>query len=174
MGKAFEKLAEEYRDRIYTFALYSLRWPEEAQDVTQEVLVKLWQNSDRVDVENMTAWIMRVTRNAVIDVIRKRQTRAAVIADEADYDLATNYATTPGNTDGGVMSREFRETLETALASLDEPYRSILVMREIQELTYNEIRDSLEIPLNTVKVYLHRGRRMLREALKGTYQRDGI
>jgi RNA polymerase sigma factor (sigma-70 family) len=174
MGQAFKKLAEEYRDRIYTFALYSLRRPEEAEDVTQEVLVKLWQHHDRMDVDNMSAWIMRVTRNAVIDVIRRRRTRAAVIADQADYDLATNYASAPGHTDSGVESREFRETLETALANLDEPYRSILVMREIQELTYNEICESLKIPLNTVKVYLHRGRRMLREALKGTYQRDGI
>lgn len=174
MGLAFKKLAEAYRDRIYTFALYSLRQPEEAEDVTQEVLIKLWQHGERVDMENVGAWIMRVTRNAVIDVVRRRRTRTAVIADEADYDIASNYAASPGSADYGVESREFRDALEEALASLDEPYRSIIVMREIQELKYTEICEALDMPLNTVKVYLHRGRRARREALKGTYRRDGI
>lgn len=172
MEKGFVKMAQEYRDRIYTFALYSLRRPEEAEDVTQEVLVKLWQNSGRIDVENTSAWVMRVTRNAVIDRIRRRRSRAAVISDEADYDVATAYASAPSRTESEVESREFREAVETALAALDDPYRSILVMREIQELKYSEICEALEMPLNTVKVYLHRGRRMLREALKGTYLRD--
>jgi RNA polymerase sigma-70 factor (ECF subfamily) len=174
MEKSFRKMVEEYRDRIYTFALYSLRRPEEAEDVTQEVLVKLWQNSGRIDVENPAAWVMRVTRNAVIDRIRRRRSRAAVIADEADYDLASGYAAAPGNTESEVESREFREALESALAGLDDPYRSILVMREVQELKYSEICDALEMPLNTMKVYLHRARRMLREALKGTYLRDVV
>ena len=64
-------------------------------------------------------------------------------------------------------SRELRDTLEEALAAIEEPYRSIVVMREIQDMTYAEIVDALEMPLNTVKVYLRRGRRMLRDALRG-------
>jgi len=63
--------------------------------------------------------------------------------------------------------RELNERLEAALATIDEPYRSIIVMREIQEMKYAEIVDAVEMPLNTVKVYLHRGRRMLRDALRG-------
>jgi RNA polymerase sigma factor (sigma-70 family) len=174
MGQVFRKLEEAYRDRIYTFALYSLRQREEAEDVTQDVLVKLWQLGDRADVDNLGAWVMRVTRNAVIDVIRRRRTRTAVIADEMDFDLATHYTAAPSGSQGGVETREFREALEAALSELEEPYRSIVVMREIQDFRYQEICDALDIPLNTVKVYLHRGRRMLREALKGTYQRDDL
>ena len=73
--------------------------------------------------------------------------------------------TSGSHADRGVESRELREALEQALAEIDEPYRSVLVMREIQQMSYNEIVDALEMPLGTVKVYLHRGRRMLREAL---------
>lgn len=174
MDNGFRKITEKYRDRIYTFALYSLRRPEEAEDVTQDVLVKLWQNRDRVDVENLSAWVMRVTRNAVIDAVRRRRSRAAVIAERADYDLVSQYAPSGARSERGVESREFREALEAALAGLDDPYRSILVMREVQELTYSEICEALEIPLGTVKVYLHRGRKMLREALKGKYLRDAV
>ncbi|MCK5406646.1 MAG: sigma-70 family RNA polymerase sigma factor, partial [Candidatus Krumholzibacteria bacterium] len=71
------------------------------------------------------------------------------------------------DTDRSVRSRELRDALESALATVDEPYRSIVVMREVQDMTYAEITEALEIPLNTVKVYLHRGRRMLRVALRG-------
>ena len=54
MKKPFRKLAEEYRDRVYTFVYYSLRNREEAEDITQEVLVKLWQHSDKIDPEKTT------------------------------------------------------------------------------------------------------------------------
>lgn len=167
MTKQFRKLAEEYGDRVYTFALYSLQRPEEAEDVTQEVLVKLWRHRENIDPERMTPWIMRVTRNAVLDVVRRRRSRSAVIADGVELEVAANYVAAPANTESVVEEREFRDALESALATLEEPYRSIVVMREIQEMKYAEIVDAVDMPLNTVKVYLHRGRKMLREALKG-------
>jgi RNA polymerase sigma-70 factor (ECF subfamily) len=82
--------------------------------------------------------------------------------------VAEQLVAAPGSgTESMVQARETRDTLEAALATLDEPYRSIVVMREIQDMAYAEIVNALEMPLNTVKVYLHRGRRMLREALRG-------
>ena len=67
MKQPFRKLAEEFSDRVYTFAFYSLRSREEAEDVTQEVLVKLWQHAENIDPGKRSAWVMRVARNAVID-----------------------------------------------------------------------------------------------------------
>jgi RNA polymerase sigma-70 factor (ECF subfamily) len=61
---------------------------------------------------------------------------------------------------------ELRGVLQDAVAALDEPYRSIVIMREMQDRSYNEIAESLEMPLGTVKVYLHRARRRLRERVK--------
>jgi len=174
MADRFRELAEAYRDRIYSYALYSLRRPEDAEDVTQEVLIKLWQNTERIDTERAGAWVMRVTRNAVIDVTRRRKSRASVIAEDVDVDIAANYAGAESDAEERVESREFRESLEAALADLSDPYRSILVMREVQEMSYSEIVDAMEMPLNTVKVYLHRGRKMLREALKDKYKRNVV
>jgi len=171
MSKRFRKLADAYKDMIYTFALYSLRREEDAEDVTQEVLVKLWQNADDIAPDRARAWVMRVTRNAVIDTVRRRRTRASVIAEEVDAEMAANYAAAGAVTDTVVENRELREALEDALSAMDEPYRTIIVMREIQEMSYQEIAGALEMPLGTVKVYLHRGRRMLREAL-GTEHRE--
>ena len=64
MTKRFRKLAEKYGDKVYTFALYSLQRREEAEDVTQEVLVKLWQHRENIDPMRMTPWVMRVAKNA--------------------------------------------------------------------------------------------------------------
>lgn len=166
MANRFRKLAETYRDRIYTFALYSLRRPEDAEDVTQEVLIKLWQNHEQLDPAGIGAWTMRVARNAIIDVTRRRQTRAGLITDDVDPDVMVRQAPSASDTSASVEMLEFNQLLRAALAEIAEPYRSILVMREIQDLAYNDIADALELPLNTVKVYLHRGRRMLRDALR--------
>ena len=153
---------------VYTFVYYSLQSREEAEDVTQEVLVKLWQHGEEVDAGKLTAWVARVTRNAVIDAARRRRTKAAVFTDEVDVEMIGGVSVS-GDPDAerALQSQELRGTLERALAAVDEPYRSIIVMREIQEMTYAEIVDALDMPLNTVKVYLHRGRKMLREALRG-------
>jgi len=155
--------------------MYSLRRHEEAEDVTQDVLIKLWQNLDTVEPDRVGAWIMRVARNAVIDVARRRKTRLGIIAEDVDVDIAANYAPAPNaGTELGVERRELRESIESALEKLEEPYRTIIVMREIQQLKYSEIVDAVDMPLNTVKVYLHRGRKMLRDLLKPGYQRDVI
>ena len=168
MKEPFRRLAARYQDKVYTFVYYSLKSHEEAEDVTQEVLMKLWQHQNEVNPDRLTAWVMRVARNAVIDAARRRKTRGAVIADGADFEVAEQLVAAPGSgTETMVQARETRDTLEAALATLDEPYRSIVVMREIQDMAYAEIVNALEMPLNTVKVYLHRGRRMLREALRG-------
>jgi RNA polymerase sigma-70 factor (ECF subfamily) len=168
MKKPFRKLVEEYQDKVFTFARYSLHSQEEAEDVTQEVLVKLWRHAESIDPDKLTAWVMRVARNAVIDSTRRRKFRGTVIAENVDFDVAESLvASGDSGPEVAARSREIRDALQRALSGVEEPYRSIVVMREIQQLSYSEIVASLDMPLNTVKVYLHRGRRMLREALRG-------
>ena len=68
----------------------------------------------------------------------------------------------------------FQERLQNALQTLDEPYRSIILLREVQEYKYEEISETLEIPLNTVKVYLHRARKALRKELTEVMRYDYV
>jgi len=172
MRDRFHKLAQAYRDRVYTYALYSLRRQEDAEDVTQDVLIKLWEHADALEDERVAAWVMRVARNAVIDAHRRRRTRAQVLAENVDAERAARTMAGGGAADGRARAREAREAIEAALERLADPYRSIIVMREIQELSYGEIAESMEMPLTTVKVYLHRGRAMLRAALQERFETD--
>jgi len=174
MDDLFHKLADQWRDRVYSFALYSLRRQEEAEDVTQRVLIRLWQNCDAIDPDRAGAWIMRVTRNAVIDSTRRRSTRSSVIAEGADAKDAQMYVPSGARTESTVEAREIREAVLAALEEIDEVYRSVIIMREIEQFTYSEIANALQLPVGTVKVHLHRGRRALRAAIRERYREDVV
>lgn len=147
---------------MFNYAYYTLGSREEAEDVTQDVLVRLWDHWSRLNQEAVTGWIIRVARNACLDRLRQRQTRTALLqehfkdeerhqpADEHDDDR-----------------NELHTRIESAIRELDEPYKTIVILREIDEMSYDAIASSLSMPLGTVKVYLHRARRTLREKLKG-------
>jgi len=160
----YQQVVSEHRDRIFTFAFYTLRHREDAEDVTQDVLIRLWRFRRRLDEGRVGAWLSRVTRNACYDVTRRRKVRRAVHPSDPEPQLerAVDRAPTP---ERSAEATEFRHHLEAALRTLDEPYRSIVILREIQHLSYQEIAEALDRPLNTIKVYLHRARRMLRHAL---------
>jgi RNA polymerase sigma-70 factor (ECF subfamily) len=166
MGREFKELAKEYGSVIFTYARYSLRQREDAEDVTQEVLVRLWANRDAIEPARMRGWVMQVARNLVIDTARRRRTRAAVIADGADADASAAIIASPDTADAALDRGELRDVIDRAIAGLNEPYRSIVVMREIQGLAYDDIATSMSMPLGTIKVYLHRARRVLREAVR--------
>jgi len=165
MSKRFRKLVERHRHRVYTLACYSLGNVEEAEDVTQEVLVRLWKHWERLKEEALGAWLARVTRNACVDAIRRRRAYAArVVANGENDELFDGVSDAPGPDTVAEWS-DLRVRIMDAVANLQEPQRSIVVMREIQDMKYEQISEALELPLNTVKSYLHRGRKMLRDQL---------
>jgi len=161
----FRELMEEHQGRVFTFACYYLGNREEAEDVTQEVLLRLWRHLDKVETETAGAWLARVTRNACYDHLRSQRSRRKLFTEGLNEEMST--ASDPGpRPDAGLVTWDVARHLKRALAELDEPYRSIVVLREVRELKYEEISEVMEIPLNTVKTYLHRARRKLREKLR--------
>ena len=160
----FEAQVRRYQHRIYGFAFHYLGSREEAEDVTQEVFIRFWKFRDQIDEEQPLGWLLRVTRNASVDAIRRRKTyRNAVAVNSEILDFAEGAEPSPAVS---AESSDFRAHLETALDAMSEPYRSIVILREMQEMQYQEICDALELPLTTVKVYLHRARKMLRKQLQ--------
>ncbi len=171
MADRFQELMQRYRDRVYSFAWYSLRDAEAAADVTQEVFVKLWKNLHRMKSGSPLPWILRVTRNACCDAARKRNSYRSVVQTDEDGQLTDRARSVSPGPDRFAEANEFRERVEHGLAALGEPYRSIVILREILGYEYTEIAQSLELPLNRVKVYLHRGRRRLIKQLEGVVSR---
>ncbi len=123
MLTAFEDTAHRYQRRVYSFARYLLSNREEAEDVTQEVLLRLWRYSQGVDEERLGSWLLRVTRNACYDLLRKRRSEAAAgivrtFDDEAAREVASGE---PGPRDQAEAS-DFRRRL---LAALDGDRRAL-------------------------------------------------
>lgn len=164
--RRYEQVVRQHQDRVFSYAYYALGSREEAEDVAQDVFIRLWDHWTELDQANVTGWIIRVARNACLDRLRQRQTRAALLHEH--YDDREPY--TEPEPDTGTNRVALQRQIEAAIRELDEPYRSIVILREIDEHSYEAIASALTMPLNTVKVYLHRARKMLRERLNGIYE----
>lgn len=166
----FERYVHQYQDRVFGFACYFLGSREDAKDVTQDVLIRLWRHRDDVDTTRLLPWLMRVTRNACIDQKRRRSRHyevngkdLEVYTDESDDSPADR-----------LQSAEGLRMLEEAIEQIPEPYHSVIILREIQNMKYEEISGAMDMPLNTVKVYIHRARKMLREQLSEVFDNDHV
>ena len=156
-----DALVRQHADLVYRVALRVTGTPADAADAAQEALVKIWRGIGAVDAERQRAWAARVARNASLDLLRRRAVRPAPGRAEAVAEPCSEDVTP----DIHAESSDLRVQLTRAIDTLSEPYRSILVFREIEGLAYAEIADALDLPLNTLKVYLHRARTRVRHAL---------
>lgn len=157
---------------MYSYVLHMLRDPAVSADVTQDVFIRLWEHRASMDEDRVLSWLLRVARNACIDQVRKRKVRQRVENDEiSGVDVLHDEGPTP---ERSAQTSLFRERLQDALDRLGEPHRSIVVLREIQGYKYDEIAETLKLPLNTVKVYLHRARKALREDLGEVHRHDYV
>ena len=174
MLTAFEDTAQRYQRRVYSFARYLLSSREEAEDVTQEVLLRLWRHREGVDEERLGSWLLRVTRNACYDLLRQAPERGRRGPERRPSTTRRRQRWRAPSPDPQAQAEaaDFRRRLLAALADLGEPYKSIVILREVQGLPHREIGEALGIPEATVRVHLHRGRRKLRERLKEDVHHD--
>jgi RNA polymerase sigma-70 factor (ECF subfamily) len=165
-ARRFRIVLDQHKDRIYTQAFFSLQSREDAEDVTQEAFVRLWKNFSEIDFDRVGGWLVRVTRNLCIDAIRRRQAENPHLSR---HDPQALIETAPAKSEDPrvhLNDKEEMQLIQESIAQLEEPYKSAVILREIRNLSYEEIAKALKIPIGSVKVHLHRGRRMLRELLR--------
>lgn len=160
MALSIQSVVRDHRHRVYSLACYTLGSPDDAEDVTQEVLLRYWRNAGSVDPERVEGWLVRVTVNACRD-LQRRQTRRREAPDTA-LDAEPCPGPAPGD---GLESADELAEVRRLLAELREPFRSVVVLREVEGLSYAAIAEALDMPLSSVRVNLHRGRRMLAEQI---------
>ena len=157
MSARFKQWVDTYQDQAWTLARYLLRDPAEAEDACQEAFVKLWNHRDRIDPDKIRPWLMQVTRNQCLDRLRRRRPTQ----EWAEWQTADEG---PGPAEG-TQQRELGELLRRSINGLSEPYRSLVVLRDVHQHSYEEVASVLELSLPQVKTYLHRARKQLREQL---------
>ena len=161
----FERAVRDHQRRVFTLARYLLSSREEAEDVVQEVLVRLWRAGGSVSPAAQLAWLLRVTRNLCFDHLRRRRSSRGAAAAPGWEDAAAVPSPAP-DPELLAASSELGRRLLDELARLSEPQRSIVILREIEGLSCREIGDIVAMTEGSVRVTLHRARRRLRDQLR--------
>lgn len=156
----FRILCQRHSDDIYRFARSLLGNQADAEDATQEVLLRLWNHLPKMYPFNLRAWLLRTTRCYCLDQIRRRNNRAAPVPVDEEM-LAAQPDELAVDPSAAADSSLRLEQARALLLKLPENLRSVFVLYEVNGLRYREIAEILEMPINSVKVYLLRARERL-------------
>ncbi len=158
----FEDLAMPLFDQLYNFARWLTQDTAEAEDLVQETYAKALRGFSSFQMgTNFRAWMYRILRNSFLSSRTGLRTMVA-LDGESDEMLLPAESTTPENI---VIEQANRETVQQALVDLPVPFREILLLCEVEEMSYQEIAETLAIPMGTVMSRLFRARKALRELL---------
>ncbi len=162
----FTQLLESNRDRVYNQALYCLRDPEDAQDVTQEAFVKLWRNYENIAPDKAAGWLMRVNHNLCIDLIRRRLSQRKNFGFPDPDAVERLPDVESGNRiEEALQLDQQQRTLLDAMDTLPAETRSVMMMHYFQEMKLQEIAEVVGKTVSALKVQIHRARKSLRLVL---------
>lgn len=149
-------VVKEHSNKLYGYALKFLRNTEDAQDIVQDIFEKLWINRKKVEVEKAKSWMFTSAHNAMLNLINKKQ-RTQYPGDEK----------LPENCKMAVNSFESKQLVDRAVNILPPIQKSIILLRDLEGYSYEEIGEILQLSDSQVKVYLFRARNKIKKQLKG-------
>jgi RNA polymerase sigma-70 factor, ECF subfamily len=176
---AWEEIVQKYSRRIYNICYRFAGSADDAQDLAQEVFIKMYRTLSTYDVERgaFMTWVTTITRNLLVDHFRKtKQDRMTDSIDGATSEhedampLSDQIADKGLPPDARVQSRETTETVHHALQKLSPELREAIILRDLQDMDYKEIATVLKVPEGTVKSRINRGRAELARLLQRTYR----
>lgn len=171
-AEAFGELVVRYQDRLYGTLATVLGSADEALDVSQDAFVHAFRKLDTFRGQSaFYSWLFRIAMNAAVS--RKRKSRRASVSLEAARERSglepadTHPAARPGYS---LEASERQERVRAALAELSEEFRTVLVLKEMEGLKYEEIAEIVECPIGTVRSRIHRARAEMREKLESLFR----
>ncbi|MHA6259236.1 RNA polymerase sigma factor SigW [Sporosarcina sp. CAU 1771] len=166
---AFEEIVTLFQHRLYHVCYRMLNNAQEAEDIAQEAFVRAYINIHTFDQKRkFSTWLFRIATNLCIDRIRKKKPDYyldANVPGTEGLDMYSQIAADGELPEDEVERMETQERVQYEISKLPDKYRSVIVLRYIEELPLQEIGDILELPLGTVKTRVHRGRIALRKQM---------
>jgi RNA polymerase sigma-70 factor (ECF subfamily) len=170
----FALLVHRYEDKIFNYIYYLVKQRQEAEDLAQTTFVKAFFALRQYNhTFEFSTWIYSIARNVCLDYFRKRKKEETdvslhlMVGDDGDTEmgelLEEDHSPDPLKT---VLNDELREKIEKAIESLPLKLREIVVLRHLEDCSYEEIAQIMNLPVGTVKSYLHRARKKLKERLE--------
>lgn len=179
-GAAWEEIVRGHNRRIYNICYRFTSNPDDAEDLTQEVFIKVYRTLSSFDAQRgaFTTWVTTVTRNLLVDHFRKtKQDRMTdsmdatpAGADDDSYTLGDQIADDKPPPDAAVATQETQKMVQQALQKLSPELREAVILRDLQDMDYKEIAQALKVPEGTVKSRINRGRTELARLLSRTYR----
>lgn len=160
--QALAALVDRWQRPLVSFFHRSLQSHADAEDLAQATFVRLYRAAPRYEPRaRFSTYLFQIARRLLLNELRRRQRKPATATDPAD--LRSAVAEDPRT---GQAARELEEAFQAALANLPENHRSALLLYKQQEMSYEEIAEALEVPLTSIKSWIHRARQKLRIALR--------
>lgn len=167
--RAFEALVAQFKRSVFATAYRMMGNREEAEDQAQEAFLKIYRGIRGLkEPKTLTTWIQRITVNTCLDALGRQQRRPSYISMTTDEeDEEQSYAASQaGAPDVAAESGELRRCLERALSALEPDWRKVIVLRDIEDMAYEEIAAALKIKLSAVKMRIHRARLAFQKLLE--------
>ncbi len=154
MEKIYRQWVSDYQHMVWSLAVHLLRDRAGAEDISQEAFVRLWQHAETMNPERVKPWLLRVTRNLCLDQLRRDGRDESLSGEEVSGEAGPALA---------LQSLSERDRLRALVAQMAEPQRSLVVLRDIEQHSYQDVAEITGLSQPQVKTYLHRARRSLRQ-----------
>ncbi|MEE8486565.1 MAG: sigma-70 family RNA polymerase sigma factor [Gemmatimonadota bacterium] len=173
--RAARELVNRFQRPVFSIIYRMVRDREKAEDLAQETFVRTFNNLDRYDRSyKFSSWLFKIAYNLTVDHLRRKVIKTisihgspdAVTADQQEATSVTLESTEEAP-DARLESLELADQLESAIGKLRQEYRTAIILRHVEGRAYEEIAEIMDIPLGTVKTYIFRARRQLRQELSG-------
>jgi RNA polymerase sigma-W factor len=168
--KAYQQLVDKYQRALYYHILKMVRNKDIIEDLVQETFVKAFDNLESYSTNYaFSTWLYRIATNHTIDYLRKKKLPTKSIdapVKTRDGDMQMELPDEHASADRQVLKKQRKNIVQNAIQNLPKKYRKVIVLRHMEEKSYQEIADELELPLGTVKAHIFRAREMLYKALK--------
>ena len=159
---SWDEVVSEHSARVYRLAYRLTGNPHDAEDLTQEVFVRVFRSLSQYTPGTFEGWLHRITTNLFLDQARRKaKIRFDALAEDADVRMPGRMPSPDSQMADGMLD----DDVEAALAELPPEFRVAVVLCDIEGLSYDEIADVLDVKLGTVRSRIHRGRKMLRASL---------
>ncbi len=165
--RAFVELVDRYKDRLVNFVYRFLHDMTDAEDLVQETFLKVYKNKHAYrEIAKFSTWIYTIAGNLARSELRKKKRRKTYTMSEMSFEDNEFTPVDPDkDTEGIVFNTYAGQEIMKAIKQLAEPFKTIIILRDIQELSYEDISTILDIPMGTVKSRVNRARLKLQETL---------
>ena len=179
VAAAWEEIVQRFNRRIFNICYRFTGSPDDAEDLTQEVFIKVYRTLSSYDVEKgaFQTWVTTMTRNLLVDHFRKSKLDRATdsleeptTAESDSLSLSDQIEDLGPTPDQRLLTRETQELVQKALQKLSPELREAVILRDLQDMDYREIALALKVPEGTVKSRINRGRTELARLLSRTYR----